>query len=421
MSRQWLRRFGAERPVPSTTSPFAPRPFAVRAPRPALRVSPAIEPPTILPIAGSPPSEPLVQFTLKDARRWVKENNNQSGYPKGWNKIPLKSQIESYIEEKKAGWQELEAALELKPSRKRKKEQPLPSEEKPEKTPPRKKRKVESEEEELPEELEEKQEQVENLATVRQIFLDVMKELGVKGDLTKAIVVDLDLQSYGTEGLKFLRQSSHRQIASCFETAKRLLDLVGDPDSDALNSWSTKQTMDKALPQLIKDLREHKDASCIYRCGIGGVAHGFTIILQNGRADLVQGFAGEGGESLAENLESVKTGYAIEALIAQLTKLLSRNPQETLDAQNELFSGSVDIEKIPRQDGKAVSKARKNPDLTEAHKDEQTDKTYQLFYRDLAKDVFQFERRGLFPQEQLRKRIADKVRTNLEILQGRRK
>lgn len=408
MSRQWLRRFEAERPASSPASPFAPRPFAARKP---VRQ----EPPTILPIAGSPPSEPLVQFTLKDARQWVKDNNGQSGYPEGWNRLPLKSQIESYIDKKKAGWQDLQAALELKPG-KRKLETPPPSKEKPEKTPPRKRRKLESEEEEPQEEIGEKEEEAEDVATVRQIFLDVMKGLGAQDDLAKAIVVDLDLQSYDEEGLQLLQQLSHRQIASCFDTALRLLDLVGDPSSDALNSWGTKKSMDEALPALISDIRDHATTSCIYRCGINEVAHGFTIILQGGKADLLQGFAGEEGSSLAENLESGKTGYTIEELIGHLEQLLSPDSQETLNAQNELFSGSVDIEKIPRSDKEALKKARKNAHLTEAHRNDQTNKTHLFFYRDLSKDVFQFDRRGLYPQQQLRRRITNKVRANLRKL-----
>jgi hypothetical protein len=464
MSRQWIRRFGTERPVSSTaTSAFAPRPFAPRpSPSAGREAAAAAEPPLhtlplqakatareparqepaeILPIEGFSPSEPMLQFTLLDARRWVKVNTARSGYPAGWSKIPRKVQIEDYIAARKDGWESLQAAyekeaevddevpqapeahLERQRNPKRRTPPPIHREESELAAPSKKvKGKAEAEEEPADEHLEDEEEKKgdDEAATVRQIFLDVMGRLNVRDDLSKAIVADLDLSGYEPSGLQFLRRSSHKEIASCFDTARRLFELVGDPGSDASNTWSTKVPMGTALPRLVADIQAHRGSDCIYRCGIAGVAHGFTIILQGGRADLIQGFAGAGGESLAENLESGKAGYTIEELITHLTQLLDRDPNTTLAAQNELFSGSVDIEKIRRSDAEALEKARGDEDLTEGDADDQSDSTYLFFYRNLRKDAFQFERRGLYSQEQLQQRIAAKVQANLRIL-GRRR
>lgn len=483
MSRQWSSRSGPRNPGSFETSPFAPRPFtpktlpsvsqpaaeadekpeekaeeqpprerpplitwSVAAPLqtwPLQTKAPAHqpEPPPsaeIHPIEGSSPSAPLLQFTLQDARKWVKDNRGQSGYPAGWNPIPLKSQIEKYIEDKKEGSKELEA------------EYTKPAEDKPAKEPSRKRKTAsESDEPADPDPKKEKldvnakdgkdgkdgkdakdekdvkdgkeEKKRDDVATVRQIFLDVMGELKVVEDIEKAIVVDLDLESYEPEALLFLKETKdHKEIASCFDTAQRLFDLVGDPASDASASWATEAPMKTALPQLIQDMKDHKGSACIYRCGVAKVAHGFTIILQGDKAELVQGFAGPEGQSLAENLESSKGGTTIGELAGTLENLL--DSEGTLDAQNHLFAGSIDIEKVRANDRARLEKARSNESWREADPDDYKDDEgrYVWFYRDLKEDVFQFERRGLYSQEQLRARILQKVRRNLAIFKKKR-
>lgn len=250
-------------------------------------------------------------------------------------------------------------------------------------------------------------------ASVRDIFKEILNNINLQNEVIKSIAVDWDLEKNIDES--YLQVLDVKQIASCFQTAERLFNLIGDPASDATNTWNVQREMKTAIPSLIQDIVANKNSACIYRCGINEVAHGFTIILQNGQADIIQGFAGSTGESLSENIEDEarKEGYSVKELITELGNLLSSKPQTTLDAQNKLFSGSVDIEKISKQDQEAIKKARNNKNLQEAHKDDQTDDKYLLFYRELNQDIFQYERRGLYSQEELKKRIEAKILNNL--------
>lgn len=250
--------------------------------------------------------------------------------------------------------------------------------------------------------------------TLRDIFKECLQSYNFPNEVCKSIAVDWELEKpYDEELLALLHV---KDIASCFDTAKRLFELVGDPNSDPANSWSLAKNMGNAIPELVKDIKARSNSACIYLCGINEVAHGFTIIIQNNRADVIQGFAGSDGESLSENLEdeSKQGGYSIEEITSLLAALLSE--KDTLDAQNKLFSGTVDIEKIATSEPNQIKTARKNKNLTEADEEEQIYPNYRLFYRDLNADIFRYDRRGLYSQEQLKEIIKNKISNNLKKL-----
>jgi hypothetical protein len=142
------------------------------------------------------------------------------------------------------------------------------------------------------------------------------------------------------------------------------------------------------------------------------VAHGFTIMVHNGSAELLQGFAGAAGESLAQNIER-DGNYSIDTICQLLDDLLDED--KAFEAQNKLFAGSIDIEMVSRDKAK-LGAARKDKTLREAHEDEQTSDAQRMFYRDLKHDIFQLEKRALFAPGQLEERIAAKISAGLKAL-----
>lgn len=275
----------------------------------------------------------------------------------------------------------------------------------------------ESDERPMKKEKEEKKEEMEEeRETIRDIFTQYLSKYKITDKLISAIVVDLDLKRASAIDIKFLKQSSEKEVASCFETARRLLELLGDPASDAMNTWEDRIKVGAGIPKLLSDIEAHKNSACIYRVGVGGTAHGFAIVIQNNTAEVLQGFAGPSGESLAENIER-KGLYSIADIKTHLQNLIGNDADASFSSQKELFSEPIDIEKIPEDDKKKIQDAEKNKNYRRADpEDEKEFAGFAVFYRDLKADEFQCERRGLYSQEKLMQRVEEKILTGLRAL-----
>jgi uncharacterized protein DUF4157 len=253
------------------------------------------------------------------------------------------------------------------------------------------------------------------LESVRAMILRCLPARVGADHAARALVIDWTPQEIqAAEGLEYLTELD---VASCFDTARRLFDLLGDPATTQGN-WQTEVKAGVGIPQLVADIQAHAQNAVLYRVGMNRVAHGFTIVLRSGSAEVIQGFAGPSGESLAKNIDRGGS-HTIAETCGLLSDLLDGG--KAFKAQNELFDGSIDIEKIPSKDATQLGNARGNDALTEAHKSEQTDKGYRLFYRDLSEDIFQLERRALFPPQELEQRVQAKIRDGLAALEAKAK
>lgn len=256
--------------------------------------------------------------------------------------------------------------------------------------------------------------------TIRSIFARYLPPRGQLDDVKRALVADYDAQAI-REALPFLKQLGEKEIASCFDTTRRLFELLGNQTTQR-GDWNTAEQASKGMPKLIRDIQQNAQSGrdVIYRIGINRVAHGFTIVVRNNSAELIQGFAGPSGESLAENLDRPGS-FDIEEICQLLGDLLQAGTTEAFDAQNKLFNGSIDIERVSATDHEKLAAARANPALTEAHKDEQDTPGYRLFYRDLGQDVFQLQRRDLYSPQELEARIRQKITDGLKALGSKRR
>jgi hypothetical protein len=179
----------------------------------------------------------------------------------------------------------------------------------------------------------------------------------------RALVIDWTPQEIqAAEGLEYLTELD---VASCFDTARRLFDLLGDPATTQGN-WKTEIKAGIGIPQLVADIQAHAQNAVLYRVGMNRVAHGFTIVLRSGSAEVIQGFAGPSGESLAQNIDRGGS-HPIAEICGLLNDLLDSD--KAFKAQNVLFDGSIDIEKIPSKDATQLGNARGNDALTEGPQD----------------------------------------------------
>jgi hypothetical protein len=251
--------------------------------------------------------------------------------------------------------------------------------------------------------------------TMRAMFLRHLPPRVGQDDVVRALIVDR-VASEIRSAVPYLASTSERDIASCFDTARRLFELLGDPGQQG-GEWKDKVPARIGIPRLTRDIRASARDAVVYRIGMNEVAHGFAIVVRNGTAELLQGFAGADGESLAENLE--RPGSFDIAQICKLLEELLQGGDAAFDAQKALFNEPMDIEKVPRGDKDKLARARANTSFTEADEDDQTDPASLLFYRDLNDDIFRLEKRALFPPGVLEERIAKKIATGLRAIPKR--
>lgn len=82
--------------------------------------------PPVQPFHANAPANAPVQLALGEARDWVKTNSDKTGYPsKDWSTMPRASEIQDYINEEKAGWQELKAEYDRAPAKKARRKRPV--------------------------------------------------------------------------------------------------------------------------------------------------------------------------------------------------------------------------------------------------------------------------------------------------------
>ena len=150
-------------------------------------------------------------------------------------------------------------------------------------------------------------------------------------DITQAVA---NAQGTGVGPLHFLAGLDN---ASCIPTSHRLMALIGSGDTAALpdDDRSVAQRVGTVAAAIGAD-----GAAGIFRLQFGGSDHGFTVVVQNGRAELTQSFAGGDGETLATNLASADFQFTAAQVAEHLRNLSA--PGETDDAQQALFGGSID-------------------------------------------------------------------------------
>lgn len=270
-----------------------------------------------------------------------------------------------------------------------------------------------------------------NKLSIRGLFLEALKksnirnlkignktfsETGIDLLLVESIVTDLNLK-----GEKFIQPKEYlkykvTEIASCFETAGRLISLLGNPKGNTLEIWDKKSKAKEGIPFLVKDMENNSNNSCIYRIGINGVAHGFCLVLRNKSVELLQGFAGADGESLKQNIDR-KGDFSIEGMTKLLMDLIQN--KDPGDAMKILFGGRVDFESASLADKEEIEQEKIIENFKKNHifqGDVGFDDSCIYGYRDMAEDVFQMERYPLYNDEELFQRITNKIKDNLKKL-----
>jgi hypothetical protein len=251
---------------------------------------------------------------------------------------------------------------------------------------------------------------------VRDIFKQVLANIHIpEKDKAVPIIKSLVIDHVLGEDTDVRFYNSVQEISSCVQTAENLFALLGPGESTGGN-WAANEKLGKSLPKLIHNMKA-SDVPRIYKCLLATSAHGFSIVVQETSAELLQSFAGPSGSTLLENIEEdVTLPQTVEELSALLGELLLK---DSLDAQNQLFGGSVDIDKVPAGNVEKLNAARKNKNLREAHEDEQEDANYRWFYRNLREDLFQWECKALLGSEEIEAAIREKIRTNLATIKKR--
>ncbi len=160
-----------------------------------------------------------------------------------------------------------------------------------------------------------------------------------------------------TKQEQFTDRLSPESWSSCFSTARKLYDLLGDQLSDdhtgdkkatapaeenGEKAASNYEALAKVVTAFLKDIESHAGKSeRIYNCAFG--IHGFSVILRSNRIEMLQSFAhgvGKGlpNSTLAESAQSANA-YPIGTFLGLFADMgMEKNPDKRHAAQNTLFS-----------------------------------------------------------------------------------
>lgn len=247
--------------------------------------------------------------------------------------------------------------------------------------------------------------------SLREMFIQVLNEYGISDLQVQSIVTDINPEEYTRSGAKSLLNYDLKGIASCFTSSANLLNLLGDQDKTGKEKFDDKTTLENGLPLLLNDIKKNEKGAFIYRIGIGGMSHSFTITVRNNTAELLQSFAGASGETLMENINK-KGSFGIDEICDLLGKLT--DTKKGFNAMNTLFGGPIDVERAPRNNQELILEYKSKYKM--APKQDQDDKDNIIFYRDMKKEIFQVERRELFPDNVLLENIKERIKANLKLL-----
>ena len=241
--------------------------------------------------------------------------------------------------------------------------------------------------------------ELENEQAISKMFKNYVQETGITDQGIINLMLDLnenEIMNAKINGILEFYKENWTDYTSCFNTAEKLFNLLGNQANLATNTWDQRQPMVNGIPALVADIKEmeRRDAACIYRIGIkrsNSQDHSFVIVIQNKSAEILQSFAGAQGEALGENLINKKGQYSIDYITSILNKLIHNEDRVRADSMEKLFGGRIDVDHINGQD--------------------------QI--RNLLTDGFfiQIDRRGMYNPATLQEKIRQKIQQNLQALQ----
>lgn len=186
-------------------------------------------------------------------------------------------------------------------------------------------------------------------STIGEVILQTGRDLKIKDDDVLALVADLDIaDTFGfaketgavREWKKGMQPLTESWVSwtSCFATADRLFNLLksGDSASQSAAGGDAVQ-LQKCMWSLCGAIQD--SLAKIFKVKIGASDHSFSIIVQSGRCELLQSFAGESGESLVMNAQANKV-FSTSEICAHLIDIC--NPRlERKESSEALFDGEV--------------------------------------------------------------------------------
>jgi len=178
---------------------------------------------------------------------------------------------------------------------------------------------------------------------IRTLFTQTLDELGVGEPGVRNLLIELNEQEIafyrdGRRGALRRVVADWTQYTSCFATAERLFNLLGDAEGGT-GTWADENLAQNAIPVLLGDFG---DVPVIYRIGFGATAHSFVLLLYAGRAEILQSFAGAEGQALAANLESEVFSFTVGQVSDIFRALVGDNAVQRGQAQDRLFEGRID-------------------------------------------------------------------------------
>jgi hypothetical protein len=136
---------------------------------------------------------------------------------------------------------------------------------------------------------------------------------------------------------------------SCYSTAGALLDKLSTGASRKMTGTErreirkldvndARQVIAKTLHGLLAAISNVGDGREMFRIHYG--IHGFSIVIRDQRAELLESFAGTTGHSFLKGLEDHPT-YPIPTICALLTDMAGSNESKRIAAQETLFGGGI--------------------------------------------------------------------------------
>jgi|GEM_PF-3112409 len=193
---------------------------------------------------------------------------------------------------------------------------------------------------------------------IGEMILEIAKSTGIKDKNILEIITDLDVYGDFEKAKQQLEVREFKKNAptivksgwvswtSCFDTSKRLYALL--QNVKAMGSGAGGGNAD-ALSYAMIELCSQIQSICsekigaVFRVNIGQSDHSFTIIVQGDRAEIVQSFAGETGESLLMNVNGKHVYDAME-LCGDLMNVCKPKAERKASSL-KLFDGEIMLDK----------------------------------------------------------------------------